>query len=361
MNTTNVRFDNKLDALFTQTLNKRIKGYFKENNLAPQANAAMVAKTLAMLAIYFVPYSLVLSGVVVSLPLLFFLYIVMGVGTAGIGFSVMHDAIHGAYSTNRYVNQILGYTLNLMGGNATNWKIQHNVLHHTFTNIAGHDEDVSPKPILRFSPDNKRLPMHKYQHIYAWFLYGMMTISWILMKDIVQMIRYTRSGLLIKQKALWQAWIWVISSKIFYFSYALILPILMTPFLWWQVLLAFLLMHYVAGFLLGIVFQPAHVLADNTFVQPNEKGQVAQNFTVHQLMTTSNFAPMNRLLSWYVGGLNFQIEHHLFPNICHIHYRHLSPIVQQTAEEFGVPYKSIPTFGQALRMHGKMLYLLGNS
>lgn len=354
-----ITFQNSLNRDFTSELHKRVNSYLKTKKNGRYANGWMVFKTIFMLSFYFIPYFIYVSGAVTQYWVYLILVAIQGVATAGIGLSIMHDANHGAYSRKKWVNNFLGYTLNLVGGNATNWKIQHNIMHHTYTNIAGHDEDISPRPILRFSPHSKRLPMHKYQFIYAWFLYGLMTFTWVLFKDFKQLLGYTKSGILAKQTDEKKAWAWLIFTKVIYLTYVLVIPILVLPFAAWQVFLGFFLAHYIAGFILGIIFQPAHVMEENEFPLPEEGGKIEDNWSVHQLKTTINFAQKNRVLSWYVGGLNYQVEHHLFPNVCHIHYREISGIVQKTAKEFNLPYKSIPTFRQALISHGRMLYKLG--
>jgi len=359
---TAIRFNNKLQADFSKTLTRRVNEYFKSRNISKHGNGEMVIKSAVMFALYFIPYAFVLSGLFTSLWIFFGLQVIMGFGLAGIGLAVMHDANHGAYSKHPWVNKLIGYSLNLVGGNATNWKIQHNVKHHTYTNVDGHDEDVAPKGgILRLSPNSERKPIHKYQHIYAWFIYGLMTISWIAVKDIRQLITYTQNGLLRKQQPVVRAWTWLLTTKLFYYIYILAIPMIFSPFSWWALILGFLVMHYVAGFILAIVFQPAHVIEQNEFPNPDDSNTLQENWMVHQLKTTCNFAHKNRLLSWYVGGLNYQVEHHLFPTICHVHYRKLSKIVRETAQEYGFPYKSYDTFRGAIVAHGKMLYALGRS
>ncbi len=356
------KFNNNLHREFSKVLNLRVSDYFKTKGIMRHGNWEMVLKSVVMFSIYFVPYALILSGAVQTVWLFVVMQVIVGIGLAGIGLSVMHDANHGAYAKSRLWNKIIGYSLNLVGGNATNWKIQHNVKHHTYTNVDGHDEDVSPKGgILRLSPNSNRKKIHRYQHVYAWFLYGLMTFSWIVIKDIKQLIWYTKDGMLAKQQPVGKAWAWLIASKLFYYGYIIVIPVIFTSFSIWIIFLGFFIMHWVAGFILAIIFQPAHVIEGNEYPLPNEDDVIDENWSVHQLKTTCNFAPKNRLLSWYVGGLNYQIEHHLFPNICHIHYRKISKIVRQTAEEFNVPYHSYDTFWGALVSHGRMLYVLGRA
>ena len=355
----NLKFENT-HRDFTLTLNKRVNDYFKTNGLSRYANAEMVVKSITMFSLYFVPYFLILTGVVSGTLATLFMIVLMGLGLAGIGLTIMHDGNHGAYSNKRWINSIVGYTLNLIGASSFNWKIQHNVLHHSYTNVFETDEDITKKGVLRFTPHAQWSWYHKYQFIYAWFLYGLMTMSWIIVKDIIQLAGYTKDGLLKKQtKSVTRAWIWLIFTKIIYYSYILALPILFTSLPWYHILLGFILMHYVAGFTLGIIFQPAHVMEDHVFEDGDKTDVVEENWAVHQLKTTCNFAQRAKFFSWFVGGLNYQIEHHLFPNVCHVHYRKIAKIVRETAEEYNIPYKSYPTFGSALVSHGRMLYSLG--
>lgn len=345
---------------FVITLNKRVNEYFRSNNIGKQANGEMYRKTVFMFALYFIPYALGMSGFISSAIGLLLVAFAMGLGLAGIGLSVMHDANHGAYSTKPWVNTALGYSLNLVGANAFNWKIQHNVLHHSFTNVHDHDEDISPRGVLRFSPDTPWKWIHTYQYIYAWPFYGLMTFVWVISKDFARLANYQKTGLVKKQKAdALSEWLILFATKLVYIAYIFILPILFTPLLWWQLLLGIFLMHYVAGFILAIIFQPAHVVEGIEFPVPDKNNTLENTWAVHQLRTTSNFGNKSRWFSWYVGGLNFQVEHHLFPNVCHVHYRHLASIVRTTALEFGLPYKSFDSFWLALGGHIRLLKQLG--
>jgi linoleoyl-CoA desaturase len=347
-------------AEFFSTLNQRVNDYFKTNNISRYANAEMKWKTFVMFSMYLIPYALMITGVISNLWLMLGLCVVMGFGIAGIGLSVMHDANHGGYSNKSWVNSALGFSLNIVGGNAFNWKVQHNVLHHTYTNIHDVDEDISPRGILRMSPYGEWKFFHRFQHFYAWFFYGLLTLVWVLVKDFVRLIKYQRDGMVKKQKAnIATEWAVLIGTKVVYVFYIGVLPMIVLGLTWWQVVLGFLIMHYIAGFILAIIFQPAHVIEGTEYPMPDDDGKMENTWAIHQLLTTTNFANNNRVLNWYVGGLNFQVEHHLFPNICHVHYRKISAIVKYTAEEFGVPYKSEPTFIGALAAHARLLKQLG--
>jgi linoleoyl-CoA desaturase len=355
----NIRFARNR-AEFFAILNQRVNQYFKTNEIGKNANSEMVVKTVFMFMLYFVPYSLLIFSGITSIWFMIAMVVVMGLGKAGIGLSVMHDAIHGGYSANPIVNKIMGFSLNIIGGNAFNWKVQHNVLHHTFTNVHEVDEDISPRGILRMAPDGNWHPIHKFQHWYAWIFYGLLTFVWIVFKDFSRLARYTKQGLVAKQKAsILHEWITLVLSKSMYFGYILVIPFLLLPVTWWQVFFGFFIMHYVSGFILAIIFQPAHVIEGTEYPNPDAEGNLENNWAIHQMHTTTNFAQKSKLFSWYVGGLNFQVEHHLFPQICHVHYKKIAPIVEATAKEFGVPYKSKRTFMIALAAHWRLMKELG--
>lgn len=345
---------------FSATLNKRVSEYFKTKNISRHGNPEMVIKTIVMFGLYFIPYGLIVGGATTSVGWLLVLVGIMSLGLSGIGLSVMHDANHGAYSSRRWLNTLIGYSMNLIGANAFNWKMQHNVLHHSYTNVHEEDEDISPRGVLRLSPHSNWKRMHKYQFIYAWFLYGLMTLIWMFVSDFRRLVKYHRNGLAKQHNfSIVREWFILIGSKLLYISYIFIVPLLTTSLVWWQILIGLVIMHYIAGFILAIIFQPAHVIEGTEYPLPDDQRTLENNWAVHQLLTTTNFGNRNRWFSWFVGGLNFQIEHHLFPNICHVHYRKISGIVRETAAEFGLPYKSTRTFIGALISHARLLKQLG--
>ena len=355
-----IKFNTTDRPEFFQELRKRVNDYFKENNKSKHANANMVIKTVFMLSLYFVPFLFILLNISENSWIILGLWILMGLGMAGIGLSIMHDANHGAYSKNKNVNKYLGYLINLVGGSAINWKIQHNVLHHSFTNIEGHDEDIDAGNLMRFSFAQKRHKMHRLQQIYAWFLYGLLTISWSIKKDFLQLERYKNKDLIKTQGISYnKAFIRLLLAKTFYLGYVIALPVIFSSQTLWLTLIFYFIMHFVCGFTLSTIFQAAHLVSETNFPEPNKEGKMENNWAIHQLYTTANFARKNLALSWYVGGLNYQIEHHLFPNICHVHYRKISKIVKSTALEFNLPYYSHRTFIGALISHGKLLTKLG--
>jgi linoleoyl-CoA desaturase len=355
-----VKFSENHNEEFYKTLRSRVMDYFKTTGKSRHSNTNMVAKTIVMAAMYFIPFVLIIT-VIESNLLGYLAWVLMGFGMAGIGLSVMHDANHSAYSKNDMVNRWVGNILLTIGGSPMNWRIQHNVLHHTFTNVDGIDEDIDPGKVMRFSPHKERLAGHKYQHIYAWFLYGMMTFLWITTKDFKQLNRYEKMDLLKTQGFTYRrAMLGLIISKALYIGLTLGLPLYFSSVSPLVIIGGFLTMHFICGVWLGIIFQPAHVVPSSNYPTPDKSGNIEADWAVSQLFNTANFAPGARIFSWYVGGLNYQVEHHLFPNICHVHYRNISKIVSDTAKEYQLPYNSFRTFGMALKEHGKMLYNLGH-
>ncbi len=344
---------------FFRTLNKRVNDYFKDNNLKKTGNWKLHVKTIIMFTLLFVPF-LALFIMSVSIWVYLLASVVIGVGMAGVGMNVMHDGNHGSYSTKNWLNKIMGGSIYILAGNVYNWQVQHNVLHHTYTNIPGHDEDLDAGRVIRFTKQAKWYSFHKFQHYYSVFLYGLLTINWCLTTDFKQMGAYLKRKLSYgntpNPKTLWTG---LVISKIVYFSFWIVLPLIFGASSWWVILLGFFIMHYTAGLILSIVFQLAHIIDDTINPLPNENGEMENTWAIHQLFTTVNFAPKNWIVNYYTGGLNHQIEHHIFPNISHIHYDKISEIVKQTAIECSLPYFEYTTMRSAVIAHFKHLKELG--
>ena len=327
--------------------------------MSKHANATMVTKTMVLLSGYILPF-VALLYFTPSLGFSMMLWFIMGLSLAGIGMSVMHDANHGAYSSNKTVNFLMGHTLNLVGGSVFNWKLQHNILHHTYTNITHIDEDIEDRLVLKFSPHTKTKWFHKFQWIYAMFFYGLLTFYWVLAKDFVQYAQFTKSGVNPGNKNENRNTLTkIILIKLFYFLAVIVMPIVLFHIPVLQLLSGFLLMHFVAGVILTTVFQLAHTLEQTAHPMP-VNGVIENDWAIHQLNTTVNFSRKSKILSWYIGGLNFQVEHHLFPKISHVHYPALSHIVKQTAEEHGIPYLENESLLSDLQSHFRYMREIGS-
>lgn len=354
-----VQFSRVDKAKFFRTLNKRVNQYFKEKKIKRTGNWKLYLKAMIMFAIFLVPFIIILT---VDMPnwARLLLSVVIGIGMAGVGMNVMHDANHDSFSSKNWLNKLMGSSIYILAGNVYNWKVQHNVLHHTYTNIDGHDEDMDAGRIIRFSENAEWLPIHKYQKYYSPILYGLLTINWAITTDFKQMRRYLKRKLSYGEfpnpKVEWTK---LIISKIIYYAMWIVLPIALLNIVWWKVFIGFFVMHYTAGIILSVVFQLAHIVPSTETPLPDEDGNMKNTWAIHQLFTTANFAPNHWLINFYTGGLNHQVEHHIFPNISHIHYNKIAKIVKETAKEFNLPYNEYKTMGKAIIEHFKHIAELG--
>ncbi len=359
MSNRKVVFANVPSSDFTCEVKAGVAAYFRDSAIPDKANRTMIAKTLILAVMTFGSYGLLLSNQFQPAAMLI-LAVIMGIGFAGLGFAI-HDAIHGAFSANPRINRFLGITYDIMGASRYLWKITHNGIHHTFTNVMDMDEDIRViDPMVRLSPGSPRLWHHRFQHIYAWFLYTLATINWIFVKDYRYMFLHDLgpyhnprrpTGVILEMFAF----------KMINLTWTLVIPLRVIDLPWQQILLGYLIMNMVAGFILGVVFQMAHVVELVEFVQADRNSRVEDEWFLHQMRTTANFATGNRLLTLYVGGLNHQIEHHLFPKVCSIHYPAIRKIVEASAHRHGVPYHCFPTFSAALASHYRLLKHLGSA
>lgn len=357
METQRVIFSTEETGRFGSEVKRRVAEYFESRGLSPKADIWMIVKTLAILTIAFGSYGLILTGWFPP-PQMLGLAILMGIGTAGIGFCVAHDALHDAYSSNPRVNRLLGYTFDLIGANSYMWKITHNVIHHTYTNIHGVDEDLEVSALLRLSPGATRRPFHRFQHLYAFAAYALSTLNWVFLKDYKLFLRRDLGPFKNRRNPAREVF-GLLGWKLAYYGYTIVVPLMVLEIAWWQFLIGFLAMHLTAGLILGVVFQLAHIVEDTEHLQPADDGSMSHAWVLHQMETTSDFARGNRWLSWYLGGLNFQVEHHLLPKVCSVHYPTISRIVQSLADAHGVPYHHHPTLAGAIRSHCFTLRRLG--
>jgi linoleoyl-CoA desaturase len=350
-----VTFNNS-NRLFFNDVKKSVDDYFQLHQIKSTGNIHLYIKSLVLISLATALYILLLT---VSIPVWAALVMCATLGfiLASIGFNVMHDACHGSYSSKKWVNELLGYSLNALGGNAFIWKFKHNIVHHTYTNVDGVDDDIAKSPLMRQCSTQKWVPAHRFQHIYVILVYAISSFAWVAMMDFNKYFKqkvYTTD--LQKMNAKEHMIFWL--SKILYVAFYVVIPILSVGAFNWFI--GFTVMHLFMGFTLAIVFQLAHVVEDIEFVHVSEDAiQIENEWAVHQVKTTANFDRGNKILSWFVGGLNFQIEHHLFPRISHVHYPAISKIVETKCKEHQLPYLVNKTFFKAVASHFKMMYQLG--
>lgn len=344
------------DGDFTRALKSRVNEYFDEGRRQRRDEPAMFLKS-AVLLTWFVASWALLVFAATALWQAVLLSISLGLAIAGIGMAVQHDANHGAYSKHRSVNTLFSLALDTMGVSSFIWRQKHNVFHHTFTNIEGVDFDLDFGFVARLSPEQRRRPWHRFQHLYIWGLYGLLLPKWVLVDDFV-VLATKKLGSHTLQKPDRADLARFVLAKIFFFGWAIVIPALHHPI--WQVFLFLFLASYTMGVTLGVVFQLAHCVEDADFPSVPRAGErMNDEWTIHQMATTVDFARGNAALSWYLGGLNFQVEHHLFPKVSHLHYPALSKIVEEVAATHGVRYRSTRTFSASLASHYRHLRALG--
>lgn len=341
---------------FPMELKKQVDAYFKSNKIKQTGNWKLYLKTAIMLSIFFASfYAVVFTET--NIWVKFLISIIFGLNAAGIGMTVMHDGAHGSYSQTPWINNLMGHTLNLFGGSVYFWKIKHNVIHHNVTNIEGHDDDINLRPLMRTNEHQPFSKGHKYQHIYGVFLYCQTVLWWILVRDYIKHFTGKIASKDIgKIPAREHIIFWF--TKLAFVAVYLVLPIFMVGLL--QGLMFFFVYHFVMGLTLALVFQLAHVVENAEFPIPaNQENKIEHDWFYHQFATTANFGTKSRFLCWFTGGLNFQVEHHLFPRISHVHYRSLQKIVKELCAKYKTPYNEFPTMWAGIVSHFRLLKKLG--
>ena len=348
-----ITFDS--DAGFYATLKRRVHERFPDLKKRRTGGWRMAPKT-----------AIILTGLVVSYVFLVFFStsvittiiaaLALSQALVLVGFNLVHEGAHGSYCDNKKINWLMGSTASFIGASQMIWQHKHNVLHHTYTNVEEMDTDIQTNAIMRWSQLQEWRPWHRFQHLYAYPMYSMLTLQ-VIYSDFKRMIsgrigNYTLPKTSHSQRATFAL------TKIFYVGYALVIPLFFHS--WLQVLAVFLLVNLIAGVTLAAVFSLAHTVEGTAFPVPDpESGAIGKEWAIHEVETTANFAPRSRLAAWYLGGLNSQIEHHLFPNVCHLHYPRLRRVVEETCRDFSVRYLSYPTFASALRSHHRHLKAMG--
>jgi linoleoyl-CoA desaturase len=343
------------DNTFHRELRRRVDDYFRQGELNQRDSGRMYLKTAVILSAFVVSYVLLVffaatwwQGLLLSVAL--------GITMAQIGFNIQHDAGHQAYSERRSVNKWLARTLDLVGGSSYIWHWKHAHFHHTYVNIDDYDSDINLGALARFSPGQKRHWHHRWQHIYLWVLYGFTAVSWHLHDDFRDIATATIGKRRMPRPRGKDLAVFVL-GKVVFFGLAFALPLAFHSI--GAVLLFYTVTAMVAGLLLALVFQLAHVVEEASFPAANDAGRMDKPWAIHQLETTVNFSRDSRLITWLVGGLNFQIEHHLFPRVCHIHYPAISRVVESACLEYGVPYRANLSFGAGIASHYRWLRRMG--
>jgi linoleoyl-CoA desaturase len=349
-----VRF--RRDSGFHVEVRRRVEEYFRVTGRRQRDCREMYLKTAVLFVVFATSWALLVfvardwwQGLIAS--------IVLGLSAAGIGFNVQHDGGHHAYSNSSKINTLAALSLELLGGSSYLWRWKHAVLHHTYANITGHDTDIDLGALGRFTPHQQRRAHHRWQHLYLWPLYGLLAIKWQLFDDFRKVLTGRISGQPVARPTGRDLAIFVI-GKLVFFTMAFGIPLLIHSID--AVLAGYAVAALVAGAVLSVVFQVAHCVEEARFPLPAAStGDIENAWAVHQVQTTVDFARHNRIVAWLLGGLNFQIEHHLFPRICHVNYPAIAPIVEGACRDFGIAYREHASFRAGLVSHFRWLRRMG--
>jgi len=346
------------DDEFHHELRCRVDQYFTSTGRKRRDCPQMYLKTAVILGWLVMSYVL-LVFFAASWWLALSLAISLGLAMAAVGFNIQHDGGHQAYSERPWINRLMARSLDLLGGSSFFWARKHNAMHHGYTNITGHDDDIDLGFFGRLSPHQKRLAYYRFQHYYLWVLYGLLPIKWQVYDDFHDWAAGQIGGRRFARPKGWDLAVFL-GGKTLFVTLALVLPLLMHPL--WAVLLFGFTASLIQGVVLSVVFQLAHCVEEADFPLPRQDTcRMEMGWAAHQVETTVDFARRNRVLSWFIGGLNFQIEHHLFPRICHVHYRALAPLVEETCRQFGLRYAAHGTFRAGIVSHFRWLRRMGRS
>ncbi len=354
---TKITFNNKKSP-FYRALKEKVDAYFAERKLHPAGNGRLLGKSLFQVSMAVTLYVVLVfftPGVVLSV----LLCALLGVNLAAIGFNIMHEGGHQSFSRHPWLNRVSTYALNGLGASSYFWKVKHNINHHTYTNIEGLDSDIDVRPFMRLSESQPRHRFHQFQHLYWVLLYSLSYLAWVFYHDFQKYftgnIAYgSKTRLPFKEHLVF----WL--TKAGFLAVYVVLPVLMVGLV--PAIVGFLVVMFVCGLFIAVVFQLAHVVESTQFPKPDEESnRIEQEWALHQVSTTSNFATRSRFISWLLGGLNFQVEHHLFPRVSHVHYPAINRLVRETCREFNVTYLEYPSVLKAIRSHLLHLKSMGRS
>lgn len=341
---------------FHEELVRRVDAYFVETGLSTRDAPGMALKTAVIVAAVIVFYSLLVFGAA-TVGQALACSAALAVALGGLGFSVAHDGNHGAISARPWLNRLMGMAYDAIGASSFVWKWKHNTLHHSFPNIPELDEDIERQPLFRLTPAQTRLRAHRFQFLYAWALYGLLVVKWQLVSDFRDVFR-GKTGTHPFSSPKGSELALFCGGKLLFALWAFGLPAFFHPLQ--TVICFYLVTAAILSLIMCTVFQIAHCYEDaGTARLDPETRSIDREWAKHQIEASADFCRGNALLSWYVGGLNFQIEHHLFPAVSHVHYPAISRIVERTCSEYGVRYTAFGTLREAVASHARWLYKMG--
>eukprot|EP00818_Percolomonas_sp_WS_P001012 CAMPEP_0117437580 /NCGR_PEP_ID=MMETSP0759-20121206/1596_1 /TAXON_ID=63605 /ORGANISM="Percolomonas cosmopolitus, Strain WS" /LENGTH=530 /DNA_ID=CAMNT_0005229215 /DNA_START=29 /DNA_END=1619 /DNA_ORIENTATION=+ len=346
---------------FYATLKKRVEHHLSKSNKSHRDQPLMYLKAFLSLLVYIFLYVLLYFSHTVRESMLLTVMLAIGWGwsTANIGMNIMHDGNHGAFSNRWYLNSLTGYSFDFMGGSSFVWRMIHTNGHHVNTNVEEKDPDIHTN-----EPHFRRIRDSQKWHFWYWFqpfylpiMYSTLIFEFAF-RDFAAMILGAWGGTIFQEVSLTE-WIVFLLVKLWYVGYQFVVPRVIIGLSWSHIALVYCLCSMVGSEILVCMFQVNHVTDKAEMTHCDEDTfEVPHDWASFQIRGSTDFAPGSWFWNHFSGGLNHQIEHHLFPSMSHVHYPAIQPIVEQTCEEFGVPYRYYDTFWDALRGHFRVLWRL---
>lgn len=337
-------------------MRQKIRQYLETQEETRYGNQAMHRKALILALSLLAAYVLILvdplHGGWSLLPVA-----LLGILITALLFNIAHDASHGAFSSTPKINRLLSHSWDFFGMSSYVWNLKHNLSHHSRTNVHGGDMDIEQGFLLRLDPHTECRWYHCWQHIYAPILYAHFGFFVIFIRDFQMMARKRFGNRNIPQHPR-SGWISLIAGKVWFLFWFGVLPHLVIERAWTEILLGQYLCLIIAGIYAVLTLVVPHINRGNSFPMPSEEGIIDGSWAEHQVEATMDFAVGSVVAQWFTGGLNTHVCHHVFPNICHIHYRHLTVLLRKTAEEYGLNYRAY-RFDEVLASHFLFLRDLG--
>jgi len=342
---------------FYHVLNRRIRQMLADKKKTRYANGLMIFKTILYFTLVIVFYAgIYFTG---SLTLFYAFYLLAGISVLLLAFNVSHDAAHDVITRNKKLNNLLfALSFNLQGNNAYTWKRFHIESHHLYTNVHGSDIDVLMNPVFRMTRHQPLKWYHRYQYLYGPFLYLLYSLNWTLIRETLMIFGVSSRTIHFKLPA--TEIVKLVFLKLFYLGYMIVAPALILPFGWFPVLLAFMLNHFIVSIIFTAVLGVSHLSDIVEHPDPDPSNKLTESWAMLQMKTSVDYNVDSKFLNWVLGGFNAHTLHHLFPNICHVHYLDMVKILRDTSEEFGITYNET-SYWNALRSHFRFLKKMGHA
>ncbi len=352
-----LKFTKDEGSEFYKELNEKIEQYFSQKGIHKTGNRIMIFKIILYFSLDIFFYTLMITSR--SATGFYTFYLLMGLSILLTAFNISHDAAHGVAVKSKSWNKLLfSLSFNLQGNNAYVWGKNHNESHHLYTNIEGSDIDVLNNPLFRMTESQSLKWFHRYQFIYAPFLYLLYSINWFFFRETLMLFNY--SSRTIKIVIPKNEVVKLVLYKLLYIVYMIVLPIYFLPFGWQTVLLAFILNHFIISILFVGVLGVSHL---SDFVQhpvPDKDNRLNMSWPKLQMCTSVDYNADSKFFNWTLGGFNAHALHHLLPNICHVHYLAILPIFRELAKKYGLTYMEMP-YRKSLVSHFRFLKGMGSN